>query len=86
MVWSQNKTAQTFYSIELEIPSNRKIFEDFIKDYAIEDKVRAQHVERPNPLVNRKGSITTISIPPQKSDDTLTTDEDIDCWRWAAVE
>lgn len=64
----------------LDIPSNRKIFDDFIKDYAVEDKVREQQKQqKPNFLVRRRGSWTSISVPHSRSDDdSFFTDESVE--------
>lgn len=68
-----------YLPLPIDIPSNKKIFEDYIKDYAVEDKIKEQIKANPEPYIIKRGSITTISIPHQRSDrESLTTDEDMD--------
>ena len=82
-----NLTKQHQWLIRIDIPSNRKIFEDYIKDTVIEDIELNEDSTDPGVIVRRKGSLASISLISRRipdlggssvSDGRLTVISDLD--------
>mmetsp|Transcript_8157 Transcript_8157/g.7236 ORF Transcript_8157/g.7236 Transcript_8157/m.7236 type:complete len:104 (-) Transcript_8157:20-331(-) len=67
---------------DIDIPSNKKIFDDYIKDTVIEDKEFPDDSTQPGMIIRRKGSLTSISmltkrIPDYKEEESFTEEMNI---------